>query len=134
MEAYNGADRGVRFEIVEFIGVLAEHSTGWKKEINLVSWNGGTPKYDIRDWEPGHERMSKGITLNEYEMRHIFDLMKRRRQRHYNMKNEAAIRNLAKNDTASAAVHAADDCSCSAVHGEVSEEQEVMQTIAEERQ
>lgn len=134
MEAYNGADRGVRFEIVEFIGVLAEHSTGWKKEINLVSWNGGTPKYDIRDWEPGHERMSKGITLNEYEMRHIFDLMKRRRQRHYNMRNEAAIRNLTKNDTEAVIAAAAADCSCSAVHEEALEEQGVMQTTAEEKQ
>lgn len=91
MEAYNETDRNVRFEIVEFIGVLANHSTGWNKEINLVSWNGGTPKYDIRDWEPGHERMSKGITLNEYEMRRIFELMKRRRQRRHNVREEQEV-------------------------------------------
>ena len=132
MEAYNGADRSVRFEIVEFIGVLAEHSTGWKKEINLVSWNGGTPKYDIRDWEPGHERMSKGITLNEYEMRHIFDLMKRRKQRRNNIRNEADVRMPANNDADAVIAAEAADFSCRAGHGEVSEEQGVMQTTAEE--
>lgn len=74
-------NREVHFEIVEPIGVLASHSTGWRKEINLVRWNGGQPKYDIRDWSPDHAHMSRGITLHEKEMRHIFDLLKHRRQR-----------------------------------------------------
>ncbi|MEI3503270.1 MAG: PC4/YdbC family ssDNA-binding protein [Anaerovoracaceae bacterium] len=47
----------------------ATYPTGWRKELNLVSWNGGAPKYDIRDWDPDHERMSRGITLHEKEMR-----------------------------------------------------------------
>ena len=51
-------DRDVTFEITEPIGVIANYATGWKKEINLVSWNGGAPKYDIRDWDPDHEHMS----------------------------------------------------------------------------
>ena len=32
-----------------------------------VSWNDNAPKYDIRDWEPKHEKMSRGITLTEEE-------------------------------------------------------------------
>lgn len=36
--------------------------------MNLVSWNGGAPKYDIRDWAPEHEKMGKGTTLSEDEM------------------------------------------------------------------
>ena len=75
----NGFDREVRFEILEHIGVLSTHSTGWNKELNLVSWNGGQPKYDIRDWDLDHEHMSRGVTLHEKEMRQIFDLMKKRR-------------------------------------------------------
>ena len=39
----------ISFEVVEKIGVLATYQSGWKKELNLVSWNGTTPKYDIRD-------------------------------------------------------------------------------------
>lgn len=79
MAMNNDFDREIRFEIVEEIGVITVHSTGWRKELNLVCWNGGLPKYDIRDWSPDHERMSRGVTLHENEMRHIFDLMKKRR-------------------------------------------------------
>ena len=78
----NGIDKEVRFEIVEHIGVLTTHATGWNKELNIVSWNGGQQKYDIRDWNPEHTVMSRGITLSEKEMRQIFDLMKRRRMNH----------------------------------------------------
>ena len=41
MSSNRDFDREVTFEIVEEIGVIATHSTGWKKELNLVSWNGG---------------------------------------------------------------------------------------------
>ncbi len=72
-------DRDVTFEIMEEIGIISTLDTGWTKEINLVRWNGGVAKYDIRDWDPQHMRMSKGITLKEEEMRRILDLMRRRR-------------------------------------------------------
>ena len=79
MATNSGFDREVRFNIVEHIGILSTHSTGWNKELNLVSWNGGQPKYDIRDWDMDHEHMSRGVTLHEKEMRQIFELMKKRR-------------------------------------------------------
>ena len=62
--------REVRFEIVERLGVLASHSTGWRKELNIIRWNGGLPKFDIRDWSPDHEHMSRGITLHMKEGKH----------------------------------------------------------------
>lgn len=55
------------YEIVEEIAVLSENAKGWRKEINKISWNGGVPKYDIRDWAPEHEKMGKGVTLTEEE-------------------------------------------------------------------
>ena len=73
-------NREVRFEIVERIAVLATHSTGWRKELNLVRWNGGPPKYDIRDWSPDHGHMSRGATFHEKEMRHICEVLKQRRE------------------------------------------------------
>ena len=33
-----------RYDIVEEIGVLSENAKGWRKELNLISWNGATPK------------------------------------------------------------------------------------------
>ena len=44
------------YEIVEHIAVLSTSKTGWTKELNLISWNGRTPKYDIREWSPEHMR------------------------------------------------------------------------------
>ena len=57
----------IKFEIIEQLGVLSESEKGWKKELNLVSWNGREPKYDLRDWSENHEKMGKGITLSEEE-------------------------------------------------------------------
>ena len=64
-----------KYEIIEEIGVLSESQKGWRKELNLISWNNGTPKYDIRDWAPGHEKMGKGITLSEEEIRKLKELL-----------------------------------------------------------
>jgi len=45
------------------------------KELNLVSWNGAAPKYDLRDWAPEHEKMGKGITLNADEVQELYKLL-----------------------------------------------------------
>lgn len=58
----------VKFEIKEHIGIISEGSKGWKRELNLISWNGAAPKYDIRDWSPDHDKMGKGITLTTDEL------------------------------------------------------------------
>jgi hypothetical protein len=65
----------IKYEIVEELGVLAENAKGWTKEINLVSWNNSKAKYDIRDWAPDHEKMSKGITLSAEEIVKLRDLL-----------------------------------------------------------
>lgn len=70
----------MKFKIIEHIGVLATHSTGWSREINLVEWNGEEAKYDIREWSPDHEHMSRGVALHEKEMQHIYKLLERRYQ------------------------------------------------------
>lgn len=66
----------VTFEIVEHIGVIAEYKNKWSKELNRISWNGGNPKFDIRDWDEKHEHMSRGITIHGEEMVILFDLLK----------------------------------------------------------
>ncbi|MBQ0078341.1 MAG: hypothetical protein KBS66_00420 [Eubacterium sp.] len=79
---------GITFDIIEHIGVLATFPTGWRREINLVSWNGAAGKYDIRDSDPSHSSMSKGLTFKENEMRLLLDLM-RRRSRGYGQRRGA---------------------------------------------
>ena len=63
----NGQNDEFHFYITEHIGVLSTSKNGWNKELNVVEWNGKPPKVDIRDWDPDHERMSRGITLTEEE-------------------------------------------------------------------
>lgn len=65
----------IKYEVKETIGVLSESSKGWKKELNLVSWNDNTPKFDIRDWSPEHEKIGKGITLTNEELKKLRDIL-----------------------------------------------------------
>ncbi|MGC2873658.1 YdbC family protein [Ihubacter sp. mB4P-1] len=64
----------ITYEIREHIGTISSWDSGWNRELNLISWNGAKPKYDIREWDEEHERMSKGITLHPWEMRNLVDL------------------------------------------------------------
>lgn len=65
----------IKYDIIKEIGVLSENSKGWRKEVNLISWNGGEPKYDIRDWAPEHEKMGKGTTLNKDEVMKLKEIL-----------------------------------------------------------
>ena len=54
--------------LLSHIGVIDEvggRDEKWTKEVNVVAWNGGKPKIDVRDWNEAHDRMSRGITLSE---------------------------------------------------------------------
>lgn len=64
----------VKFEIVEHIHQF-ESGEGalWHKELNLVSWNGRLPKYDLRDWADGHMHPGRGITLSVDELRELVE-------------------------------------------------------------
>ncbi|MBU9742626.1 YdbC family protein [Lachnospiraceae bacterium ASD3451] len=65
----------IKYEIKEELGVLSESAKGWQKELNLVSWNGAAPKYDLRDWSPNHEKMGKGITLSADETQQLYKIL-----------------------------------------------------------
>jgi len=57
----------INFEIVKHIAVLSTSKHGWTKELNRVKWGNRKAAYDIRLWDPEHERMSRGITLSDSE-------------------------------------------------------------------
>ena len=65
----------IKYDIVEEVGVVSESSTGWTKELNLISWNNTEAKYDLRDWAPDHAKMGKGITLSIDELRQLKNLL-----------------------------------------------------------
>ncbi|MGI6737331.1 MAG: YdbC family protein [Anaerovoracaceae bacterium] len=68
----------ITYEIREHIGVIKTFNTGWQKELNVIAWNNGAPKYDIREWDMNHEHMTRGITLFPDEMAAICDLLQGR--------------------------------------------------------
>lgn len=59
--------------IEKHIAVLSESKRGWTKEINLVSWNGNAAKYDIREWDPDHNSMGRGVTLTDEEAKALVE-------------------------------------------------------------
>lgn len=69
------ADRELKYEIINKIGVISSSTKGWHTELNRVSWNGAEPKYDIRSWSSDHSKMGKGITLSESELTVLAELL-----------------------------------------------------------
>lgn len=65
----------LKFEILERIGVLSTKANNWNKELNIVKWSDYDAKYDIREWNPDHTRMSKGLTFTEEELRVLHALI-----------------------------------------------------------
>ena len=66
-----------KYEIIKELGVISERKGGWSKQLNLISWNDAEPKYDIRDWAPGHEKMGKGISLSADEIEKLKSILEK---------------------------------------------------------
>lgn len=73
--------REITKEIKQNLGVITSTIRGrregdaWQKEVNIVSWNGGLPKIDIRDWNEDHDRCGKGIALTEDEAKELVEIL-----------------------------------------------------------
>ena len=65
----------IKYEIKESYGELSTSPKGWTKELNLISWNGAAAKFDIREWDPDHEKMGKGVTLTPAEAETLYELL-----------------------------------------------------------
>ena len=73
-----GRNDRVRFDLMEHIGVLSRKDNGWTREVNIVAWNDGPGKVDIREWDPDHKRMTRGVTLFEDEAETLTKILARR--------------------------------------------------------
>lgn len=69
--------KNIPYEIVKEIAVLSKSDSGYTKEINLISWNGKEPKYDIRSFSPDRKKCGKGITLTEAEAKLLMETLKK---------------------------------------------------------
>ena len=65
----------IKYDIVQQFGALSVSSSGWSKQLNLISWNDREPKFDIRDWSGDGLKMGKGVTLTHDELLALRDLL-----------------------------------------------------------
>ena len=65
----------IKFDIIKNLGILSEGAKGWKREVNIISWNDRKPKIDIRDWDESHVKMGKGITLSNDELKQLKEIL-----------------------------------------------------------
>ena len=63
------------YEITKRIAVLSTNARGLERQLNMISWNGAAPKYDIRDWSPDGSRMAKGISMTAEELKTLKDIL-----------------------------------------------------------
>lgn len=57
----------INYDIMNSIATLSTSPKGWTTELNRISWNGGEPKFDIRDWAPNKSKVGKGVVLTHDE-------------------------------------------------------------------
>ena len=65
--------REFSYEIEEHIATLSKHGI-ISKELTLTSYQGGTPKFDLRSWSNFGEpdaKMLKGITMDKEELKEL---------------------------------------------------------------
>jgi len=67
----------IQYEIKKEIAVLSKNDSGYTKEINLISWNGKEPKYDVRSFSPNREKCGKGITLTANEAAALLEALQK---------------------------------------------------------
>ena len=63
------------FQITEKVGVISVNKTGWTLELNKVSWGGRPAKFDLRSWSPDHQKMGKGVTLTDEEIKKLGEII-----------------------------------------------------------
>ena len=63
------------FQITEKVGEISVSKTGWTLELNKVSWGGRPAKCDLRSWSPDHQKMGKGVTLTDEEIKKLGEII-----------------------------------------------------------
>jgi len=65
-----------KYELLKHIGIIGKRGDN-ALELNLISWNGGEPKFDIREWSADHETISHGVTLTRDELNALANILQK---------------------------------------------------------
>ena len=65
------------YEIKKHVATITEtHEGDYTLELNIISYNGNDPKYDLRKWDRKNDKMQKGITFTAEEAAKICQALK----------------------------------------------------------
>jgi hypothetical protein len=73
--AFIDEDQTFNCRIIKSYGIFSAGIKYWNKEVNLVSWNNGPVKLDIRLWQKNHKKCGKGVTLTREETKKLLKLL-----------------------------------------------------------
>jgi len=62
------------YEVIKKVGAINDKGM----ELRIITWNGGEPKFDIRNWytkKDGEEKCGKGICLTKEELTNLVKLL-----------------------------------------------------------
>lgn len=66
-QMFEKGEKQMEYNLIASLGTISAqtdaHGNVLTKEVNVISWNGRTPRVDIREWDAEHERMSTGLAL-----------------------------------------------------------------------
>lgn len=62
-----------QYEIIKELYSFPDSGGNFHKELNLISWYGKEPKYDVRGWNEDKSKMTKGISLSKEEFQELID-------------------------------------------------------------
>lgn len=85
-EENNNIKTEYTYNIVEHLGTVSERidrndrATKWLLELNIVSFNGKLPLYDLREWSEDHEVMRSGVRLNNRQMSKLAEILRDREE------------------------------------------------------
>lgn len=66
------------YEIKKHVATITEtHEGDYTLELNIISYNGNDPKYDLRKWDRKNDKMQKGITFTPDEAKLILDALQK---------------------------------------------------------
>ena len=68
--------RDFNYEIKKRLGILGQNGDK-TLELNLISYNGAKPKFDLRRWDRsgGGEKMLKGLTMTNEEAEALYEAL-----------------------------------------------------------
>lgn len=66
---------GINYDVVAHIATIGtyqdQNGERWNTEVNIISWNGHTPQFDLRTWDESHSKMHYGLKLSKEEMHNL---------------------------------------------------------------